>query len=871
MTPPRLARWLLRLAAPRADREFLLADAAEEFERIALESGRRAAVRWYWGQALTSIRPLGCERAEQRLRRVRTARLSTSGLLADLSQGARFLRRHPAISLTVVATLAVAFSVTLAAYSIIHAVILAPLPFQSPDKIVRVRVTGPTIARGVRSSSRPDFEDWRQRSSSFTALAAYTNQQYRLTGRGEPREAETVRVTSDLHAVFGLGPALGRMFHDSDFHPGSQRVAIITHAFWVSEFAQSPSVLGQMLRLDDSAYEIVGVLPDVGMQTPSDQHQIWIPLIAREGVFWESSRGTGWLTVIGRVRDDVTLEQAVADLSSVATNLAREYPDTNRGKTDAELSPLRDDLIGPVAPMLQLLAAALGAVLIIGCANIGSLLAASAANRNREFAVRSAIGAGRLHLARQIAGETLLLSVAAAVVAFAAFPLLVRAFVALYPNPLPREVPTGISISMIVPAVGLALTVTALLVFPQLLRVGRLRASGDLTGTRTISSRGARASRGLLVALQVALSFVLIAAGVSFVRTVSRLYNVDTGYRPEGVLVFNVNPSPTQTSGEAALLFYDQVVQAIRDLPGVTAAGSAVAVPMTSYGWQFGIRSQGTTIDVLVGVNLASTGYFDALGVRLRQGRLLTRDEQLRGTNVAMVNEPLARVLGGAPVGSKFNYSGRSWEIVGVIDGVRHVRPRDEPRPELIIPWHIAGRRPQAVVVRAQGDPLSLLSAIRARVQAIDPTAPLSDVARLDDRLRDAVGLERFRAIMLATLASIAVVLAALGAYSVTAFSVARRSREYGIRLALGERPASVGRRAMTTAILPAMLGVIAGAAITLAGARWVQTFLYGVSASDVTTITGTALSLMAIAVIAAWPSARRAATIDPVLALATE
>jgi putative ABC transport system permease protein len=206
-----------------------------------------------------------------------------------------------------------------------------------------------------------------------------------------------------------------------------------------------------------------------------------------------------------------------------------------------------------------------------------------------------------------------------------------------------------------------------------------------------------------------------------------------------------------------------------------------------------------------------------------------------------------------------------------VIDGVRHIRPRDEPRPELIIPWHIAGRRPQAIVVRAHGDPMSLLPAITDRVHTIDPTAPLSDVARLDDRLRNAVGLERFRAVMLATLSAFAVVLAALGAYSVTAFSVARRIREYGIRLALGETPGSVGRRALATAFLPAALGVIAGAAITLTGARWVQAFLYDVSASDVTTITGTALVLIAIAVIAALPCARRAATIDPVLALSTD
>ena len=868
MRPPRVAERILRLATPHEDREFLLADIAEEFERIAHESGRAAADRWYWRQVAASIRPLGRERAEQQLRRVRARRLSSAGTFGDLAQAARFLRRHPGISITVVATLTVAFSVTLAAYSIIHAVILAPLPFTSPDQIVTIRVTGPTISRGVRSSSRPDFEDWRERSSAFAALGAYTEQPYRLTDRGEPREVEGARVTQDLGRVFGVAAALGRTFNATDFNPGSQPVVVITNAFWATEFGKSPNVLGQLLRLDDRSFEIVGVLPELGVPVPAAQTQIWVPLIPREGAFWEHSRGTGWLNVLGRIRDDVTHEQADADLSAIAENLARQYPDTNRGKIDAELVRLQSVLTGPVAPMLQLLAAALGAVLIVGCANIGSLLAASGASRHREFAVRSAIGAGRIHLARQIAGETLLLCATATAASLVLFPLLVRAFLALYPNPLPRAVPEGVSFGMVVPALALSLAVACLLIAPQLLRVVRIRSAEDLNGMRTISSRSERASRAMLVALQVALSFVLIAAGISFVRTVSRLYSVDPGYRSEDVLVFSVSPSPSQSSAEAALQFYQQVVDAIRNVPGVSAAGSAVAVPMTSYGWQFGIRPEGSTTPVLVAVNLVSPGYLETLGIRLREGRLLTLEEQQRGAGVAMVNEPLARVLGGNVVGRKFPYSGAQWEIVGVIDGVRQHQVRDEPRPEFIIPWHMAGRRPQSIVVRTHGDPLALLPAITTKVHAIDPSAPLTDVARLDDRLRDAVGLDRFRAVVLASLSAIAVVLAALGAYSVTAFSVARRSREYGIRLALGERPSSVGRRAIVTAILPAAIGIVAGIAITLAGREWVQTFLYGVTAADTPTIVGTTAILLLIAVISASPSARRAASIDPVLTL---
>jgi putative ABC transport system permease protein len=870
--PPRLAERLLRAATPAEDREFLLADIAEEFQRLTASAGRGAAVRWYWRQTLASLTPLVGGRATRRFRQVRSLRLSSSGIAADLMQAARFVRRHPGMSFAVVSTLTIAFAATLAAYAIIDAVLLAPLPFPSADRIVTVRATGPTLSRGVRSSSRPDVEDWRERSRTFTTLSAYTPEQYRLTNRGEPRSVDAVRVMAELDRVFGLKPLVGRVFEPADFTNGSAPVAILTYGFWVGEFGKSPEAIGQTLRLDNRDYEIVGILPDAGMHVPPGPHQMWVPLIPREEAFWEHSRGTGWLFAVGRLRDGVTIEQADADLTVVARQLAAQYPDSNRPKTEAELTPLRTELVGPVAPMLQLLGAALATVLIIGCANIGSLLAASAAARTREFAVRSAIGAGGLQLARQITGETLLLCGVSATAAAAISPLFVRAFLSLYPNPLPRAVQDQGILAAAVPATILALAVSCLLALPQMLQVRRISIRAEMSGmSRATASRGQRIGRAALVGLQVALSFVLITAGVSFIRTVRALSDVDNGYQPDGVLVFTVAPPPTQTSADGSLNFYAGIVQALREIPGVRAAASAVGVPMTSAGWRFGIRPAGASSDVLVSVNLTSPGYFDALGIHLLEGRLLTPEEQRRGAGVAVVNEPLARVLGGQVIGRKFPYSNTTWEIVGVIDGVRSVRPRDEPMPELIIPWHMAGRRPQAIVLRAQVDPISLLPEIRARVQRVDPTAPLNDVARLDDRLREAAGLDRFRAAMLAALAGIAVILAGLGAYSITAFSVARRTREYGIRIALGERPRSVGRRALAAAGVPAAAGIVTGAAASLAGAWWIQSFLYGVSASAPSTLIGTAVLLFIIAMAAAVPSARRAAAIDPVLALGAE
>jgi putative ABC transport system permease protein len=292
-------------------------------------------------------------------------------------------------------------------------------------------------------------------------------------------------------------------------------------------------------------------------------------------------------------------------------------------------------------------------------------------------------------------------------------------------------------------------------------------------------------------------------------------------------MTFLVNPPPSRAAAETALPFYESIVDAIDDVPGVRAVAAAVAAPMTSSGWRFGVRPSNASAAVLVGVNLTSPRYFEALGIRVREGRLLTSDEQRRGVAVAVVSEQLARLLGGNVLGRRFDYSNTRWEVVGVVEGVRHLRPREEPIPELFIPWPNAGRRPQSIIVRADGDPMSLLPAITARLRTIDPTVPLMGIARLDDRLRQAVAAERFRASLLASLAAIAIVLAALGAYSVTAYSVSRRTREYGIRLALGEQPISIWRRALSAGAGPAIAGVVLGAAISWSTARWLESFLY--------------------------------------------
>jgi predicted permease len=870
--PPRLAAFLLRVVASGSDRRFVLDDLSEEFSRIAGQDGYRAARGWYWRQTLSSMAPLARDRFVRGVRSLHRLRVSPAALMTDFGQAVRWLRRHPGTAATVVATMTIAFGAVLSAFSIINTVLLRPLPFPSPDRIVSMWTTGPTIPPAVRSSSRPNFEDWRERARSFAAMAAFTPFDGRLTGRGDPRHFEGLRVTQHMDTVLGVAPVLGRVFDSSDFSTGAAPVAILTHGFWRAEFARNPKVLEQMLTIDGRQHQIVGVLPDFAVRFPQDPHDVWVPLIPREGAFWEHARGTGWLFVIGRVKDEVEVVSAQAEMNTIAQQLAAQYPDSNRGKTEAVLRPIATELVGPIAPMLQLLGAALVAVLLVACGNLANLLIVSVANRQREFAVRAAIGGAGARLARQVLGETTVMCAAAAVLGLTLSPLLVRAFVTVYPGSLPRTMPPGVDGATALAAIMLGLAASMLLGVPQALHARRVNPGRGLAAfTRTTGGRTNRFVRSALVTSQVAVSFVLIVTGVAFVRTLDRLTHVKAGYAPAGVLTFSVAPSPAQSTGTAALQFYESIVNALHEIPGVRSAAASVAAPMATGGWRFGIRPQGATADVLVAVNLTTAEYFEALGVRLLQGRLLTPDEQRGGRSSALVSAPLAKLLGGKVVGTYFEYADTKWQIVGVVDGVRHYNLRAEPVPELIIPWHLAGRRPQSIVVRADGDPMTLLPAIAARVHALDPTAPLSNVARLEDRVREALAAERFRAALLSALAAIAVGLAALGAYSVTAYAVAWRTREYGIRMALGEQPASIARRALATAIVPSLLGVLAGCAIAVGTATWIEAFLYEVRPLEAMTLTGTAAALLILAFLAATSSARRAATIDPSRTLTAE
>jgi predicted permease len=869
MIPPRLATLLVAAVVSREDRTFVLADLAEEFERLARDEGAAAARAWYWRHALGSVAPQLRLRVQHAIG-ARAGRRGPGVVRDDLGQAWRWLRRHPWVSASAVLTLAIALSAAVAALGVAEAVAFRPLSYERAEELVRVWTTGPSRAAAVRSVSTPDVDDWREQARSFSALTAYVPIAFRFTHRGEPRVLEAVRVARDFDAFLRIRPVAGRFFEEHDFVPGGHRVALLKHGFWLREFGGDAAAVGQTLMLDESPYEIVGILPPTRLAVPTDPHEILVPLVPREGAFWETSRGTGWLTAVGRLRAGVSPAAAETELGIIARQLEAAYPDSNRGKSDGRVVRLVDDIAGPLAPMLALLGVALAAVLLIASGNVVNLLLAAAASRRAEFAVRAAMGASQARLFRQVVSESLIVCGIAGALALVAAPALAGAFLAIYPDRLVSAIRVTINPGIVLGVTAVVIAMATIMALPVFVFARRQTARAHL-GDGTRISRVDTIVRRVLVTGQVAMSLVLLVACAGLVKTVARLSSVDLGFRPENVLTFSVSASPRRfPSGSLSRQFYEGVLDRIRAVPGVVSAASAVGVPLTSSGWQFGIRHPTSANDVLVAVNLASPAFVETLGLTLREGRFFSDVEQRTAEDVAVVNEPLARLLVGdrPAVGETIRYSNRSWRIVGVLPGARQRALRQPPMPELFIPWHMAGRQVQTIAVRAAVDSESLLPQIAAAVHGVDPSAPLANVRTLDSRVRTALEAETFRATLLTALSVVAVGLAALGAYTATAYAVARRRREYGIRLALGERPGSILRRALWMAGAPALHGVVLGVVLALVSARWLAVFLYEINPRDAATLGLAAAALLAICLTAASRSARAAARTDPVTTL---
>ena len=884
-TLPAAVLALLKLVTPPAELPYLLDDLSEEFDARSRTTTHPRATLWLYSQTLRSLGPLAAARV--RARRAERATL-TSGdpmltqLRDDLRYSLRVAARRPWLSLTIIVTMVLGVGTTTAVFSIVDALLLRPLSFPAPEQLVRLASPVPD-APAAMVVSVPDIIDLQRTSRSIVSLGFYDART--VTGQVgvEPERLGAVLAGPGFGETLALRPELGRLFQPDEYVETGPSPVILTHAFWASHFAGHRDVIGQSMTISGRPRTIVGVLPPLESAYPagvypSGDFDIWLPLVIPESSLLRD-RVVMQLSAIARLRPDVTLERANTELAAFARGLAVEYPGTNTNRT-LQAMPLRDTIVGPVRPMLLLLAAAVGAVLLIACANLGSLLLAHSQSRVREFAVRSAMGGASSRIARQLLVESLVLATIGGVGGIWLANVLVKALVAVYPTQLPRANEIGLDVRVLLVALGASLLAGWLAGMPLARQVRRLDLARDLReGERGLGTRHRRHVLDGLVVGQVATSVALLFAAGVLMRTFLDMTAINPGFDARNVLTFDIAISPQRyATPERQSAFYDALFDSLRTTPGVQAVGWGMFTPLAGGGWGDTFAREGTSDAApnlpSMQVKMVSPEYASALRIPLLSGRALDRTDRAGTPDVALVNDALAAryYAGTNPVGKRITFQKRTLEIVGVIGDIRSQSLWTVPSPELYVPIEQWGWRGGTVFLRTTAELRSADARVRQIVRALDPLIPALNVRPFDERVRRSMAPERFRAILVGTLASLALLLSVLGIYGLVAWVVGRRTREIGIRMALGEAASRVRVHILADALRLGGLGILLGAVLAYGSAHYLRAFVAGsVRARDPLMLAATMLILLLVTAAAAWLPARRASRVDPLLAIRAE
>ena len=800
----------------------------------------------------------------------------------DLRYGARSLRRRPGFAAVVILTLAVGIGGTTAIFGAVHGVLLAPLPYRDPERIITVW-TSDRIEGDERQDVAPgNFLDWRERQRSFATFAAANPYSMDYLGPDGPEHLGTWLVTEGFLETFGVRPLLGRVFLPEEYTAGRNNVAVIGEDIWRSRFNADPRIIGRQLTLDSVPRTIVGVMPR-SFRFPLER-EIWQPQVPFDEDDRRRRRST-YLTVVGRLRTGATLASAQSDLGAVSAQLAREYPRTNTG-VSATLVPLPEQTVGHVRKALFVLMGAVGLVLLIACGNVAGLLLARAVQREREVAVRVALGAGRGRIVRQLGAESLVLAVAGGVAGLVVAFGGMAAIRALGPETLPRLDEIAIGPSVL--AFALAMTLGAAIIFGIVPAVHatptdvreRLAAGSARSGT----SRPRRRLQSAFVVVQFALALVLLVGAGLLVRSFVSLLRVERGFDPQGVLAATVQSWAYYPTPDRRAAFVQEATERLAALPGVHGAGVTSALPFAP---QIGQDEAGFEIEgrpaaspeesKTVRTAAVTSGYFAALRIPLRAGRMFGSTDARGAALVAIVSEALVRrhfpnqnplgqrikVTFGGPVAPR--------TIVGVVADVRHGGLHEAPQPTVYLPHSQAATGANAFVVRTGGDPLAALGQLRAEFRAINPAMPIASTATLESLLDDSLAERRFHLALLGAFASVALLLAALGVYGVMSHATTERTHEIGVRMALGARAADVLRMVMRQGTSLAIAGAVGGLFGALAVTRLLRGMLYGVTPLDPLAYLAAGMLLLIAAGLACYLPARRAARLDPVRALRAE
>ena len=804
-------------------------------------------------------------------------------LRKDIAYGARTLIKSPGFTAAAILALTLGIGANTAIFSVVNSVLLRPLPYSDPGRLMQLWEEKPSKGRNEIPASYPNFADWRDQNQVFEHVVAYADWTFNLTGTGEPERIRSAIVSSAFFSTLGIKPLRGRVFLSGEDERGKDLVAVISESLWQRRFDSDPNIVGRSINLDDKSFTVVGVIAR-GIQAPlqSDQIELWAPV---SHGFALTNRFGHYLNVIARLKPDVTTQQAQTEMKTIASRLQQQYPESNK-ELGVRVVPLSEQIVGNSRTSLLVMLGAVVFVLLIGAANVANMLLARAAARQKEMAIRTALGAGRWRIVRQLLTESMLLSLVSGILGFLVALWGIDLLVALSPTDLPRV--KEVTIDLRVLGFTFAVSVLTGILFGLLpaLQASRPNLNERLkAGGRSATSGVVRQRlRGVLVVAEIALSLVLLVGAGLLIRSFLRLQAVNPGFNSTNVLTMQLDLSgPNYETGAQVIAFNQQLLERLKRLPDVQFASTRSFVPIASDAsfayLQFNVKGRQRDVSEapVAFYNAVSPDYFQTMMIPQLKGRGFS-DRDLRGSeNVAIVNATLARrYFGEDAIGQRISLEDNPKEedwitIVGVVGDTKPRELHSEPVAELYMPYAQQPEPGMSLMIRYRSSSTGVAAAVRNEVLALDKNQPVYSIRTLDSVLSESVAGPRFRTMLLGVFACVALILAGVGIYGVIAYAVSQRTQEIGIRMALGARATDVLKLVLKHGMKLILIGVAVGLAGAFALTRLLTTLLFGVTPTDAATFATVSVGLIVVALFACFIPARRATKVDPLVALRYE
>jgi putative ABC transport system permease protein len=803
-------------------------------------------------------------------------------VLQDLRYGARMLMKNPGFTLIAVLTLALGVGANTAIFSVVHALLLRPLPYHEPDRLVQL--TNKTSRARRSGISYPNYGDWRDRAQSFEGMAAARGDSFNLTGVDKPVRLDGRMVNWNFFRLLGAQPQLGRTFVAEDDRYGAARTVIISHGMWQERFGGETSVIGRKLRLSGELYEVIGVLaPGFEYLAPVDLYTpIELELKPRTGM---TDRGTsmGGMHAIARLKPGVSLAQANSEMAALAAQVEREHPAINAGRS-AQAEPLRDVMTESVRQTVWVLFGAVGFILLISCVNVANLTLVRAAERQKEMALRLALGAGRARIVRQFLTESLLIALSGGAVGVLLGGWMLDGLLALAPGDIPLLNHAGLNNPVLLFTLGVTVLTSLLCGSLPALHASRVDLQSTLKeGGRSSAGTGRDLTRKTLLVAEVSLALALLVGAGLLLRSMAHALSVELGFNPDRLLTMQLQPPDSDYDAARLRVFFDECLARVSALPGVESAATTHALPIDGSQWNTLVHAADKPVPQPgqfpnTEFTPISANYFEAMGIRLSQGRWFNSADSASAPTVAIVNESLARRIwpGEDPLGKRLR-TGRPemsspWlEVVGVVADVKSYGVESATPLQTYVPFAQSPPSNFWLVARTTGNPMQAAAGVERAIHSIDKDLPFSSVRSMDQLLGNSLGARRLTLVLIGSFAALALLLAAIGVYGVISYSVRRRTHEIGVRMALGAQRRDVLKLILAQGARLALLGVAIGLSAALALTRWMETLLFEVRPTDPLTFTVTAAVLALVALIACYFPARRATKFDPMVAMRRE